>query len=320
MDGGTYGSVQNSEISTKSGMALLAQAPFDIHSGAVSGSPAIGVNLNTIAMGDLFDPASTIFLNNHPWTPAAEETVFGLVYVSPYVTPTYALTLDPEVMMTANVADLSAIPEGTEVIVTITPPQDQVLASIMWSGIDIKDQIVDSTYTFLMPAMDVAITANFIPAPPEPPTPPGPQQGHLISVFAIDQKRMEITDKGVTRVEMMDVAPYIRNSRTMLPVRFVAQSLNMQVDYNEKTQDITIKDAHRSIKLNLNSNVAITSTSSTPYYLDSKPELVSDRTMLPIGEIADILGFSRTDQNNPGGYLAWDGQNFTVTLMVPVAP
>lgn len=38
----------------------------------------------------------------------------------------------------------------------------------------------------------------------------------------------------------MDVAPYIKNSRTMLPARWVAEPLGAQVDWDEETQEVTI--------------------------------------------------------------------------------
>ena len=42
------------------------------------------------------------------------------------------------------------------------------------------------------------------------------------------------------RAEVLDVAPQIINDRTMLPVRFVAESLGLDVDWNRFTQTVTI--------------------------------------------------------------------------------
>lgn len=149
------------------------------------------------------------------------------------------------------------------------------------------------------------------------PTDPDFLGNYLLSAFTIDQKEVRTMVKGVVTLEEMDVAPYLHKSRTMLPVRFVGQSLGMDVAYDESTQDIVLKDSHRTITLNLNSDMVTTSLSPDPYKLDSQPVLVEGRTMLPVGQVADILGFSRTDLNHPGGYLGWDDQNQRVTLMIP---
>lgn len=42
------------------------------------------------------------------------------------------------------------------------------------------------------------------------------------------------------RKEMLDVAPIIINGRTMLPIRFVAESFNLGVAWNAKTQTVSI--------------------------------------------------------------------------------
>lgn len=39
---------------------------------------------------------------------------------------------------------------------------------------------------------------------------------------------------------MLDVAPYISNSRTLVPLRFVAESLGADVDWNPNTKVVTV--------------------------------------------------------------------------------
>lgn len=218
----------------------------------------------------------------------------------------HALTLDPVANLKADQTDLTNIPKDTDVTVTVTPPVGKALETLKANGIDVTALVKEGTYTFKMPEKDMALTATFIDV----------EAGYLISVFTIDKQEMRINENGKDRTERLDVAPYIRNNRTMLPVRFVGQSLNMEVTFDETTRDVLVQDATRSVKLNLDSNVVTTGASNKPYILDSKPEVIAGRTMLPIGEIANILGFSRTDQNHPGGYLTWDGDARTVTIMV----
>ena len=38
----------------------------------------------------------------------------------------------------------------------------------------------------------------------------------------------------------MDVAPFIENNRTFVPIRFVAESLGYQVEWNDTTRQVII--------------------------------------------------------------------------------
>lgn len=67
----------------------------------------------------------------------------------------------------------------------------------------------------------------------------GPDQAR-IAKFWIGQKYYEVDGKGYD----MDVAPYVKNDRTMMPVRFLAYSLGIpesNIRWNENTQTVTIE-------------------------------------------------------------------------------
>lgn len=40
----------------------------------------------------------------------------------------------------------------------------------------------------------------------------------------------------------MDVAPFLKNDRTFVPVRFVAEGMKMNVEWNNETQEVTVYD------------------------------------------------------------------------------
>ena len=100
----------------------------------------------------------------------------------------------------------------------------------------------------------------------------------------------------------MDAAPYINNGRTMLPVRFLAESLGATVGWDQDTQSVSILKDGRAISLqvgNQNMNVG-----GVNVVLDASPENKDGRVFLPYRAIAEALG----------AQVAWDATTQTVTL------
>lgn len=46
--------------------------------------------------------------------------------------------------------------------------------------------------------------------------------------------------------KQIDVSPFIKNDRTFVPVRFIAEAFGYNVDWNEKTEEVTITDDYAS--------------------------------------------------------------------------
>jgi hypothetical protein len=89
--------------------------------------------------------------------------------------------------------------------------------------------------------------------------------------------------------QYMEVAPFVQNNRTFLPVRYVAESLGVasgNISYTNGT--VTIIKGDKTIKLNINSPIlSINGVSTT---MDVSAILVNGRTMLPIRWIGEALG------------------------------
>ena len=130
--------------------------------------------------------------------------------------------------------------------------------------------------------------------------------GHVsaatIAVFTIGSTQYTADQQILT----MDAAPYIKNSRTFLPLRFVANALGIpdaDITYNDATQKVTIVDgAAMTIKLSIGSTYLF--VNGIPTTMDVAPEIIAGRTFLPISWIAHALGFNAT----------WDAATQTVTL------
>ena len=84
-----------------------------------------------------------------------------------------------------------------------------------------------------------------------------------------------------------DSVPYVKNSRTYVPLRFITESLGASVEWNNTTQEVIVRSEEAVIILKIGSKTII--VDNKKYNLDVAPELVNDRTMLPIRAIAEHL-------------------------------
>ena len=92
-------------------------------------------------------------------------------------------------------------------------------------------------------------------------------------------------------VKMNDVAPLIRNDRTMLPARFVAENLGATVEWDETYPGyVTITKDNVKIVITIDSQIAIVNDEAI--VLDSVAFIENDRTYTPLRFIAEKLGAS----------------------------
>jgi len=89
----------------------------------------------------------------------------------------------------------------------------------------------------------------------------------------------------------MDVAPYLKDGRVRVPVRFLAEALGFPVEYDfsDPTNKIVTVHAVEDIVLTIGSNKALVGTEEVE--LDAAPEIVNGRTMVPVRFVAETLGF-----------------------------
>ena len=71
--------------------------------------------------------------------------------------------------------------------------------------------------------------------------------------LTIGDKRLTTTKDGVTTTTTMDVEAYIKEGRTMLPIRFVAQALGYNVTFNDTTRLATFTDGKKVVIINIDS-------------------------------------------------------------------
>jgi len=91
----------------------------------------------------------------------------------------------------------------------------------------------------------------------------------------------------------MDVAPVILESRTLLPIRFVAEPLGATVGWDGATRKVTITLGSKVINLWIDNPVAQIAGTSAPIDPDNPlvtPIISQSRTMLPIRFVVENLG------------------------------
>ncbi len=105
-------------------------------------------------------------------------------------------------------------------------------------------------------------------------------------ILTIGQKEAVVFGKTKTN----DVAPIIRNDRTMLPARFVAEELGAKVSWSEAERKVTIKKTDVEIILTIDSDIAL--VNGEEIKLDSPAFIENDRTYTSVRFIAENLGAS----------------------------
>ncbi|WP_209019083.1 stalk domain-containing protein, partial [Peptoniphilus raoultii] len=110
----------------------------------------------------------------------------------------------------------------------------------------------------------------------------------LEAKLVIGSKELIKSVDGVEQKVFMDIAPFIEKDRTMLPIRFVAEALGFNVQWDNENRTVILIDKENVVKIPVDTNQII--VNGKVYESDVKPVIRNDRTMLPIANIARALG------------------------------
>ncbi len=92
----------------------------------------------------------------------------------------------------------------------------------------------------------------------------------------------------------MNTAPIIKNGRTFLVIRYIAETIGANVDWNATSQTVTITDPKngKTIQLQINNNIATIGGKKVQIdqNTDVKPFISEGRTLLPLRFVVDSLG------------------------------
>ena len=186
--------------------------------------------------------------------------------------------------------------KGDIVTITVTPDEGYVLDELIVTNkndneLKLKDK-GNGKFTFTMPASKVEIEATFKEEAPAITT-------NNTIVLTIGSPVATVYGQTVVN----DVAPIARNNRTLLPIRFIAEALGAQVEWNADLQKVTIRKADLLIELYLGQTTAY--VNGQPVVLDVAAFAENNRTYLPLRFIAENLGAT----------VLWDQPTQSVTII-----
>jgi len=96
--------------------------------------------------------------------------------------------------------------------------------------------------------------------------------------------------------------PVIIQGRTLLPIRAIIEAMGGQVTWNGIIEKVTIFLKNTTITLIVNSNQAV--VNGIAKQLDVPPQIINDRTMVPLRFVAENLG----------AQVIWDDKSQTITI------
>lgn len=88
-------------------------------------------------------------------------------------------------------------------------------------------------------------------------------------------------------IENLDVAPTIIDGNTLVPARFIAESLGAKVVWDNATSQITIKHGDSQAVLKLNSDIM--TVDNNMIQMEVPPQIINGRTMVPLRRLAEDL-------------------------------
>gem|GEM_PF-4180896 len=127
-------------------------------------------------------------------------------------------------------------------------------------------------------------------------------EGTSVALFKVGQASYELNNQQ----HPMDVAPYIKNGRTYLPIRYVARVLGItdqNMVWTAADRKVTILKDQHLIQMQLGSKLLWLDGKATE--MDAAPEISGDRLMLPVRYVVQALG----------GSVLWDESSRTTAVI-----
>lgn len=112
-----------------------------------------------------------------------------------------------------------------------------------------------------------------------------------VNVFAVRHKERDIPLNGIIvndHIVYSDVYPYIKNNRTYVPIRFIAEELGYDVKWDGANRKVTMTNDGTTVELTIGSNKM--KVNGKTVLLDAPAEIRDDRTFVPLRAIAEAFG------------------------------
>ena len=148
----------------------------------------------------------------------------------------------------------------------------------------------DGTYSFTMPKGGVTVDTTFKQAEGATNT-DKPAAATKTIILQIGSTAVLVDEQAIIN----DVAPVIRNDRTLVPIRVITEALGGQVAWNEAAKEVTLTVNGKEIKMTIGKVLEKYGVA---------PGIIGGRTFVPVRFVADELGAVTT----------WDDATKTVTI------
>ncbi len=289
--------------------ALDANATYSALEDNASSLQVLATDTTTSAQADLdivapvgvtFDTTPTVTVTSGNLQLGAVTTGTGLTVDSSVTAGNQGVLVIPiqSSSTTASTIKIAApevtidntVPEGPITFKVEGPAVDETTFSGYTSGNNI-------TYSQLFPNDTAAVAVNVATVGTASGT--VTQSVYGTAVFMIGQTSYTLNGQS----ETMDVAPYIKDSRTFLPIRYVAEALGVpdsSISFNNG--QVVINNNGAMVVLNIGSTTML--VGGAPVTMDTAPEITSGRTCLPVAWVAQALGAKIT----------WDAATQAVTV------
>ena len=180
---------------------------------------------------------------------------------------------------------------GDKVILTPKAELDKITAKDK-DGKEVKLKAEkDGTYSFTMPKGGVTVDTTFKQAEGATNTDKPAAAATKTIVLQIGSTAVLVDDQAIIN----DVAPVIRNDRTLVPIRVITEALGGQVAWNEAAKEVTLTVNGKEIKMTIGKVLEKYGVA---------PVIIGGRTFVPVRFVADELGAVTT----------WDDATKTVTI------
>lgn len=219
----------------------------------------------------------------------------GTTNLSRYTVPDVTFSLASTIVKSGTKVKLECELEDATIYYTVDGKSPTVKASrIEYDGaIEITEAVTIKAYAVYDPDDDVdssKVVSHMYFVESE----------DVVVEMSIGDKIAYVDDKE----QVLDAVPVIKNDRTMLPIRFIAEALGAEVGWSDKTRTVSIITDKVLIKIVVGEKKAKIDGEEveldSPAYID----VDNNRTYLPVRFVAEALGAT----------VDWDDETRTVTL------
>ncbi|WP_297392696.1 stalk domain-containing protein, partial [uncultured Peptoniphilus sp.] len=110
-------------------------------------------------------------------------------------------------------------------------------------------------------------------------------------VFRINDYEYDVVRNGVVTKRTMDVTPVLQNDRTMLPLRYVAEAIGAEVEWDNSTRTARFTKNGLTASIQIDGNEIVLSNGKI-IKMDSKPLNIKDRILVSVTNVANVFGMT----------------------------